>query len=60
MLNSLIVAYAQFVKMLIELKEVLSQEQMRLYSKAATVLLEWFVPKPMDFSLLHYYYIRNK
>jgi len=46
--------------MLIELKEVLSQEEKRLCSKAATVLLEWFVPKPMDLSLLHYYYIRNK
>ena len=44
MFDSLIVAYVQFVIMLIKLQKVLNQELQHLYSKATTMLLEWTVP----------------
>jgi len=40
MLDSLMVAYVQYVTMLIELQEVLGQDIMRLCSKSTTVLPE--------------------
>jgi len=40
MFDSLIVAYVQFVIMLIKLQKVLNQELQHLYSKATTMLLE--------------------
>jgi len=40
--------------MLIELKEVLSQELKCLCSKTTTVLLEWTIPKAVDVSLLQF------
>ena len=47
MLDSFVVAYVQFVIMLIELKKVLGQGLKSLCSKTATVLSEWSVPKTM-------------
>jgi hypothetical protein len=55
MLDLLIVAYIQFVIVLIELQKVLKC----LYSKTTTVLLEWTVLKAMDVILLYIYCIRN-
>ena len=60
MLDSLIVAYVQFLIMLIESQELLSQEVRCLCSKTTTDLLEWTIPKTMDASLLHFYCIRKK
>jgi len=60
MLDSLIVANAQFVVMVTELQKVLSQLLKCLYSKTTTVLPEWTVPKTMDVSHLHFYCIQNK
>jgi len=60
MLGTLILAYAEFMIMLIELNEVLSQELKSLCSKTTTVLMESTVPKIMDIGLLHFYCIRNK
>jgi hypothetical protein len=60
MLDLFIVAFIQFVIMLLESQEVLSQEVKCLYSKTTTVLLAWTVPKAVDVSLLHFYCIRNK
>jgi len=45
MLDSLMVAYLQFVEMMIELENVLSQEIKCLCGKTATVLSESKVPK---------------
>jgi len=60
MLDSLIVAYVQFVIMLIELQKVLCQELKCLCSKNTTVLSELNVPKIFDAGLSHFYCIRNK
>ena len=60
MLGTLILAYAEFMIMLIELNEVLSQELKSLCSKTTTVLMESTEPKIMDMGLLHFYCIRNK
>jgi hypothetical protein len=60
MLDPLIVAYTQFVVMLIELEKVLSQEIECLYSKTTTVLSEWTIPNSMNVSLLYFYCITNK
>jgi len=59
MLDSLIVAYVQFV-MSLRLQTVLNQELKCLCSKTTTVLSESTVPKIMDMSLLEFYCIRNK
>jgi len=48
------------VIMLIELQTVLSQELKCLCSKATSVLSEWTIPKAVDMSLLHFYFIKNK
>jgi hypothetical protein len=58
MLGVLILAYVQFVIMLIELQTVLSQELKCLCSKTTTSLSESMVTKTMDVSLLHFYCIR--
>jgi len=52
MLDSLIAAYMQFVIMLTELQEVLSQELQFLCSKTTTVLSERTAPKTMDDSYI--------
>jgi hypothetical protein len=58
MSDSLMVAYVQLVIVLLELQKVLRQElKFFLCSKTTTVLLEWTVPKSMDVSLLHFYFI---
>jgi hypothetical protein len=54
MWDALILAYVQYVVMLIELKKVLSQEVKCLCSKTTTFLLEWSVPESMDVILLHF------
>ena len=59
-LASLIIAYVQFVIMLIELKKVLSQELKFLCSKTITVLWEWTVPRTTDVSVLHFYCVGDK
>ena len=43
MLDSLILAYVQFMTMLIKLQKALSQEVKHLSSKTTTVLSEWMV-----------------
>jgi len=61
MLDSVIVAYIQFMIMLRELKKVLSQElNFFLYNNTTMFLSEWTVPKIVDLWLLHFYCIRNK
>jgi len=60
MLYSLILAYARFVIILIELQRVLSQELKCLCSKITTVLSESTVPKTIEASLLYFYCIINK
>jgi len=60
MLDLLIVAYTQFMIMLIELNKVLSQELKCLCSKTTTVLLKRTVSKTVGLSLLHFYSIRSK
>jgi hypothetical protein len=60
MLDSIIVAYLQFMIMLIEWKKVLSEELKCLCIKTTTVLSEWTIPKTMDVSLLHFYCNRSK
>jgi len=45
MLNSLVLAYVQFMKMPMELKKMLSQELKCLCSKTTTVFSERTVPK---------------
>ena len=60
MLDMFIVAFIQFVIMLLESQEVLNQEVKCLCSKTAAVLLEWPVPKAVDVSLMLFYCIRNK
>jgi len=59
MLDSLIVAHVKSMIIVLELKEVLSQELKCLFSKTTTVLSEGIIPKTMDVSLLHSYCIRN-
>jgi hypothetical protein len=59
MLDLFIVAFIQFVIMLVESQEVLNQVVKCLCSKTIAVLLEWTVPKSVDVSLLHFYCIRN-
>jgi hypothetical protein len=54
MLDSLILAFLQFVIMMIELPKVLKQELKCLCSKTAIVISEWTVPKTMDAGLLHF------
>jgi hypothetical protein len=49
--SMLILAYVQFVVLLIELQKVLSQELKCLCSKTTTVLSESAVLKTMDVSL---------
>ena len=51
LLDSLILAYVQFVTMLTELQTVLSQELKCLYSATVTVLTERTVPKTLETSL---------
>jgi hypothetical protein len=46
--------------MLIEIKNMLSQEPKCLCSKSTTVLLEWTVPNTVDVTLLYFYCIRYK
>jgi len=46
----LILVYAQFVIMLIELRKVLSDELKCPYSKSTTVLSESMLPKTMEVS----------
>ena len=60
MLGVLILAYVQFVIMLIALQRVLSQELKCLCSKTTAFLSESVVTKTVDVSLLHFYCIRNK
>jgi len=60
MLDSLTVAYLQFMIMLIAWKKVLSEELKCLCIKTTTVLSEWTVPETMYVSLLHFSCIRNK
>ena len=52
MLDSLVLTYVQFMIMLAELQEVLSQELKCLCSKTTTVLSEWTVPKTQDVSYI--------
>jgi len=52
MLDSPVVAYIQFMIMLIELQKVLSHELKCLCSKTIPVQLEWTVPKIMDVSYI--------
>ena len=59
MFGVLILAYVQFVIMLIEYQRVLSQELRCLCSETATFLSEAVV-KNMDVSLLHFHCIRKK
>jgi hypothetical protein len=59
MLDSLIVAYVQYVIMLIDLQSD-NQHLKCLCIKSATVLMEQTVPKTMNESLLHFYCVRNK
>jgi len=59
MLGVLILAYVQFVTMLIELQRVLSQEVKCLCSKTTTFLSESVVTKTMDVSVFYFYCIRN-
>jgi hypothetical protein len=56
----LIVAYAQFVILLIELWKVRFQELHCLCRESTTVSSEFAEPKTIDVSLLHIYCIRNK
>jgi hypothetical protein len=56
MLDSLMVAYVEFVIMLIELKNQIVCS----CSKTNTVLSEWIVSNIMDVSVLHFYSISNK
>jgi len=60
MLGVLILAYVQFVIMLIELQRALSQELKCLCSKTTTFLSESGLTNTMDVSFLHLYCIRNK
>ena len=53
MMLDLVVAYVQFVIMLIVLKEVLCLELKYLCIKSTTVLSEWTIPKTMNVSLLY-------
>ena len=55
-----IIMYVQFVTMLTELQNVVSQELKCLFNKTTTVLLEWTIPKTTDVSLIHFYCITNK
>ena len=57
MLDLLILAYVQFMIMLVELQKALSQELKCLCSKTTTVLSVQTVQKTMDVSLLHFYCI---
>jgi hypothetical protein len=54
MLDSLILAYLQFMIMLLELQKC-CQELKRLSGKTATVLSEGTVPKTTDESLSNFY-----
>ena len=60
LLDSLIVTYVKYVIILIDLKDVLSQDLKCFCSKSTTVLSEWSLPKTMDMSLLQFYCIRHK
>ena len=60
MLDSLIIAYVQFVIMVIELTKVISQELKHLCSKTTKALLEWTVPEVMDVNLVRFYCIIDK
>ena len=60
MLDKIAAAYVQFVKMLIELRKVLSLELKCLCSMTTTVLSEQTVSKTKVESLLHFYCITNK
>ena len=60
MLDLFLIAFIQFVIMLLESQEVLNEEVKCLCSKTTAVLLEWTVPKAVDVSLLYFYCIRNK
>ena len=60
MLDLLIVAYTQFMIMLIELNKVVSQELKCICSKTTTVLLKRTVSKTVGLSLLLFYSIRIK
>jgi hypothetical protein len=59
-LDMLRAAYVQFIIILTELQEVLSQELKCLCSKTTTFLLNGTVPKTMDMSLPHFYCLINK
>jgi hypothetical protein len=63
MLDSLVLAYIQFVIMPLELKKVLSQELKCLFVCVAR-LSQFYPNEPhqntMDMILLHFYCIRNK
>ena len=59
MLGVLILAYVQFMIMLIELQKTLLEVK-HICSKTATVLSEWTMPKALDASLCYFYCIRNK
>ena len=61
-LDLFVAAYVQFIIMLTELQEVLSQELKCLCSEATTVPSEWTKPttKDVHVSLLHFYCIINK
>jgi len=52
MLDSLIVAYVQYMVMLTDLQEVLSQDLTSLCSRCTTVLLGWTIQKTMEESLI--------
>ena len=52
--------YVKFVKILMELQKVLSQELNCLCSSTTTVIPESRVPKTLDVCLLYFYLIRNE
>ena len=49
-----------YVKMLIDLQKMLSQDLKCWCSKSTTVLSEWTIPKTMDVCVLQFYCVRNK
>jgi len=59
MLGALVVAYVQYVVMLIELQNVLSQELKCLCTKTTTVISESTVPKTVDVCYTSIDLVRN-
>ena len=60
MLELLMVAYIQYVIMLIDFQKVLIQYLKCLCSKSTTVLPEWTILRTVNVNLLKFYCIKNK